>query len=76
MTYKQHMEFYKNKYLLALYDEKDNLVTVFDNASQLSKWCGLPKEKIWQMIHDHKTGKIKFSEIKKQKMNIQLIEVK
>ena len=38
--YKRKKQFYKNQFLICLYDLDEQLVGVFDNVHELSKYCG------------------------------------
>lgn len=54
--------------MLAIYDEEDNIVAVYDKAEEVAGWFGTSKECIYKYIHrlkekpnqlklDKKTGK-------------------
>lgn len=39
-------DFYKGKFLIAIYDDNDNFIDVFDNNVDMAKKLGLPKATI------------------------------
>lgn len=39
-------DFYKGKFLIAIYDDNDNFIDVFDNNVDMAKKLGLPKASI------------------------------
>ena len=67
--------YYKDKYILALYDVEDNLVDVFDNIHQLSEWLDSCVESVSCSVSRILKGSINYMIYKNQKFKVYAIEI-
>lgn len=69
-------KYYKDKYILALYDVEDNLVDVFDNIHQLSDWLECCVESVSSSVSRMLSGGINYMFHKNQRYKVYAIEIK
>ena len=68
--------FYKDRYILALYDIEDNLIQVFDNIHQLADWLDSCVKSISCSVSRMLSGGINYMFHKNQKYKVHAIEIK
>lgn len=74
--YIKKVKYFKNKYIICLYDEEDDLVNQFNNIRQFSKYYKLDKNKVNTLIWLHTNNKVRFTKFDERKLHIELVEVR
>lgn len=74
--YIKKVKYFKNKYIICLYDEEDNLINQFNNIRQFSKYYRIDKNKINTLIWLHSNNKVRFTKFNEKKLHIELVEVR
>ena len=69
-------KYYKDRFILALYDVEDNLVDVFDNIHQLSDWLECCVESVSSSVSRMLSGGTNYMFHKNQKFKVYAIEIK
>lgn len=60
---KPHFQFYKDKYLICVYDNEGKLLDVFDNPREMAEAYGKTIDNIYHLLWRLKTGVIKKSHL-------------
>ena len=73
---KRRDKFYKNKYLIALYDEFDNLITICDNAYEFKEFLDIPTiTTSYSMLSKIYLGKIKSVNFRGERLQVHFISL-
>lgn len=73
---KRRNKFYKNKYLIALYDDIDNLITICDNAYEFKDFLDIPtKNTSDSILSKIYLGKIKSVNFRGERLKVHFISL-
>ena len=75
MSVKRKNNYYKGKYILALYDSDDNLVSTFDNCHELAIWFDTTYDAIVSGVGRVLSGYCKYMLKKSKRYKVYAIEV-
>lgn len=73
---KKRNKFYRNQYLIALYDELDNLITICDNAYEFKYFLDIPTIKTsCSMLSKVYLGRIKTVNFRGERLKVHFISL-
>ena len=73
---KRRDKFYKNKYLIALYDDIDRLITICDNAYEFKEFLDIPMiTTSYSMLSKIYLGKIKSVNFRGERLQVHFISL-
>ena len=73
---KRRDKFYKGKYLIALYDEIDRLITICDNAYEFKDFLDIPTiNTSYSMLSKIYLGKIKSVNVRGERLQVHFISL-
>lgn len=69
------MKIYKNRYIIALYDKDDELVTVLDNAAEFARYMSFSANIAWVTLNAVMNGKQKCVYLNGRPLSVYLIDM-